>query len=103
MTDAGRPRAEPSPPEVERAHVFVSGRVQGVWFRDKCRTMARELGVAGFVRNCADGRVEAAFEGPPGAVARAIEWCRAGPPRAIVTGVQIRRERPTGASGFTIR
>ncbi|MGH8977887.1 MAG: acylphosphatase [Acidimicrobiia bacterium] len=71
-----------------RVRVVVTGRVQGVWFRDSCREQARALRVAGFVRNRGDGAVEAEFEGPPAAVARMVAWCREGPPRARVDGVE---------------
>jgi acylphosphatase len=87
----------------ERAHVWVSGRVQGVWFRDRCREAARAERVSGWVRNLVDGRVEAVFEGPASAVERMLAWCREGPPRAIVTDVEVRREQPIGESGFAIR
>ncbi|HEV2310469.1 MAG TPA: acylphosphatase, partial [Acidimicrobiia bacterium] len=52
-----------------RRHLWISGRVQGVFFRDRCRQEALHRGVDGFARNLADGRVEAVLEGPPDAVA----------------------------------
>jgi acylphosphatase len=61
---------------VVRYRVLVSGRVQGVFFRDSCRKMAEEYGVSGWVRNRPDGRVEAVFEGPEDAVGRLLEWAR---------------------------
>ena len=57
-----------------RRRVVVSGRVQGVWYRDTCRRVAVANGVAGWVRNLRDGRVEAAFEGPADAVERLVRW-----------------------------
>jgi acylphosphatase len=72
-----------------RRHVYLSGRVQGVFFRDTCARQAHIEGVTGWVRNRRDGRVEAAFEGEPDAVARMVEWCRRGPPHALVTGIEI--------------
>jgi acylphosphatase len=86
-----------------RTHVWISGRVQGVWFRDSCRRQARAEGIAGWVRNLVDGRVEAVFEGSLDAVDRMIAWCHEGPPRAQVTDVEVRREQPVGESGFALR
>ena len=73
-----------------------------MWFRDACRREADRLGVAGSVRNLADGRVEAVFEGEADAVDSMIAWCRQGPPRARVTDVTERDELPIGESGFEI-
>ena len=61
--------------EQTRAHVCVSGNVQGVFYRANTRDTARELGVDGWVRNLEDGRVEAVFEGPEPAVEELIDWC----------------------------
>jgi acylphosphatase len=83
--------------------VTVSGRVQGVWFRDSCRERARAEGVAGAVRNLADGRVEAVFEGPAGSVERMVAWCHDGPPRARVDRVEVVDEPPVGEAGFRVR
>ena len=89
--------------ERARCRVVVSGRVQGVWFRDACRREAEARGLAGWVRNRADGKVEAAFEGPPEAVEALVTWCATGPLRARVVRVEQFDEMPTGASGFAIR
>lgn len=70
-----------------RAHVFVSGRVQGVFFRQKTRQQARSLGVNGWVRNLDDGRVEVIFEGEESAVKALVEFCSKGPKGALVTNV----------------
>ncbi len=86
-----------------RAVVTVSGRVQGVGFRYACRHEAMAAGVSGWVRNRADGTVEAAFEGPAAAVARVIEWCDAGPSAARVRHVDVRDETPVGEEGFRVR
>lgn len=86
-----------------RRRVVVSGRVQGVWFRNACRREAQAVGLAGWVRNRPDGTVEAAFEGSPDAVAALVAWCRTGPPRARVTGIDEFEELPTEATGFVIR
>jgi len=69
------------------ARVFVSGRVQGVFFRYTCADEAREAGLRGTVRNLSDGRVEAVFQGPKLAVDRLIRWCHEGPPAAHVADV----------------
>jgi acylphosphatase len=96
---------DPAPPttEVVRYRVVVHGRVQGVWFRESCRRHAVELGLAGWVRNRADGTVEAAFEGPGDRVAMAVAWCRIGPPAAEVVGVDVTVDEPTGTPGFSVR
>jgi acylphosphatase len=85
---------------VRRVHVSVSGSVQGVFFRASCIERARELGVAGWVRNTLDGRVEAEFEGADAAVRAILAWCGEGPPLARVGSVEIRDEPPTGELGF---
>ena len=91
------------PGERVAVRVLVSGRVQGVWFRDSCRTEAAQRGGAGWGRNLADGRVEAGLEGPPAAVDRVVGWCREGPPRARVDGVEVLAEEATGIAGFRLR
>jgi acylphosphatase len=79
-----------------RAHVFISGMVQGVFFRSETIDEAKKLGVKGWVRNLPDGRVEAVFEGEEKSVKELIEFCRRGPPGARVTGVNIIWENYTG-------
>ena len=86
-----------------RAHVFVSGRVQGVWFRQSTAARAAEIGVAGWVRNLADGRVEAVFEGTPVAVNEAVAYARSGPEHARVDDVELTYEQPEGDLGFRVR
>ena len=86
-----------------RVRVFVEGRVQGVWFRDSTRVQALRLGVAGWVRNLPDGRVEAVYEGQQEAVEDMLAWTRHGPERALVRAVEIHDEQPTGQRGFSIR
>ncbi len=88
--------------QTTRRHVWVRGRVQQVWFRQTCRCRATERGVAGWVRNLADGRVEAVFEGTPAAVFEMVEWCRSGPRRAVVSDVQVIEEAPAGETGFHV-
>ncbi len=87
----------------ERAHVYVSGQVQGVAFRDSAQSQAEELGLNGWVRNLQDGRVEAVFEGESEAVRQMIEWCESGPSSADVDDVSVEQETPEGLSGFEIR
>jgi acylphosphatase len=86
-----------------RAHVFVSGRVQGVTYRATTRREAVERGVDGWVRNLADGRVEAVFEGPDDAVEGMLEYCHEGPTRARVNDVTVEHEPPEDIEGFEIR
>jgi acylphosphatase len=74
-----------------------------VWFRESCRQEAEARGVAGWVRNCPDGRVEAAFEGEPDAVEALVGWCSIGPTRARVVRVEVVDELPLGAARFTVR
>lgn len=81
----------------------MSGEVQGVFFRDTCRREAMARGVAGWVRNRSDGRVEAVLEGEPRAVEQVVAWTRTGPAHATVSDVQVIEEEPAGERGFTIR
>ena len=74
-----------------------------MYFRDTCRRIAAENRVSGWVRNRRDGTVEAAFEGPPDAVARLVEWARTGPPTALVDTVDTYDEDPQNLTGFEIR
>ena len=86
-----------------RAHVLISGRVQGVFFRDTSRQQARLLRLAGWVRNLPDGRVEAVFQGEAAAVQQMIDWSHQGPPRALVEEVEVSWEDPQSESGFYVR
>jgi len=81
---------------MKRAHLWVSGRVQGVYFRQSTETRARELGLVGWVRNLPDGRVEAIAEGPEDALEAWIAFCHVGPPAARVEHVEIQWEAPSG-------
>ncbi len=87
----------------ERAHVFVSGEVQGVSFRDATRSQAEQLGLSGWVRNTQDGQVEAVFEGEPDTVQQMIQWCESGPSSADVEDVSVENEQPESLSGFEVR
>ncbi len=71
----------------ERADVHITGRVQGVFFRDSTRQNAERLGLSGWVRNSPDGAVEAVFEGPSERVREMVRWCEGGPPDASVENV----------------
>ena len=75
--------------EKVRVHVLIEGRVQGVFFRATTRDEARARGLAGWVRNRADGRVEAVFEGDKAVVENMLAWCRKGPPYSYVDHVEI--------------
>jgi acylphosphatase len=86
-----------------RAHVFVSGTVQGVRYRASTREAAQERDVDGWVRNLDDGRVEGVFEGPEPAVEELIEWCHTGSRMASVDDVEVSYEQPSGESGFRVR
>ena len=86
-----------------RRHLWVSGRVQGVWFRGSCAEQAHALGVSGWARNLPDGRVEVVAEGDPEAVEQLVEWCHEGPAYAHVTGVENRTEAPEGLTAFIVR
>ena len=86
-----------------RYRVLVSGQVQGVSFRVACQRMAWRHGVAGWVRNLNDGRVEAVFEGPAGEVQRLLDWARRGPGMAVVADVAVQPEQPEGLGTFQIR
>jgi acylphosphatase len=89
--------------ERTRAHVHISGTVQGVFYRANTREQARDRGLDGWVQNLADGRVEAVFEGPESDVESMIEWCHEGSPAATVTNVEVDFEAPAGLDGFEIR
>ncbi|MEU7057035.1 acylphosphatase [Streptomyces sp. NPDC046197] len=83
-------------------HVHVSGRVQGVFYRDTCRRLAEERGVAGWVRNLRNGDVEAVFEGRPGDVDSMVRWAAEGPTTAKVVQCTAVTEEPEGWSGFRV-
>ena len=86
-----------------RAHVFVSGTVQGVHYRATTYDTATEAGVDGWVKNLSDGRVEAVFEGEKAAVESMVEWCHEGSPAATVEDVTVEYEALRGLDGFEIR
>ena len=87
-----------------RAHIVVNGDVQGVFFRQETKQQAEAHGVRGWVRNRDDGAVEAVFEGEEQDVKAVVEFCKLGPPRAMVTNVDVKREPYTGEfNDFKIR
>jgi acylphosphatase len=89
-------------PGVVRVRAVVSGRVQGVWYRESCRQQADRLGVSGWVANRPDGRVELEAEGPRPAVDALLTWARAGPQRAVVESVAVADLPPEGGRGFAV-
>ena len=99
MSEVGTPLGQ----ERVRAHVFVSGLVQGVFFRAETSRLARSKGLAGWVRNLPDGRVEAVVEGPRRAVESMLEWMRVGPRGAAVSSVEVSWEDPETERGFRVR
>ncbi|MFQ5563192.1 MAG: acylphosphatase [Parvularculaceae bacterium] len=82
----------------------ITGRVQGVWFRQWTCDAARAKGLKGWVRNASDGSVEAVFSGPEEAVGAMLALCRIGPPQARVVNIEARAtEAPSGLKGFEVR
>lgn len=88
---------------MKRAHVWISGRVQGVWFRATTREQAVRRNLAGWVRNLSDGRVEAVFEGPGQKVRDMIDWCHTGSRMAHVENVEVEWEEPENIEGFEVK
>jgi acylphosphatase len=87
-----------------RAHVFISGRVQGVFFRSETKYEAKKLGVTGWIRNTPDGKVEAVVEGDEKNVKEIIDFCKRGPPGARVTDTHVVWQDYTGEfKDFEIR
>lgn len=87
-----------------RVHVFIKGKVQGVYFRQNMRIVSKRHKVNGWVRNLKDGRVEAVLEGDEMSVSEVIEWCHAGPAEAKVEDVKLEYEPHTGEfDNFTVR
>lgn len=88
---------------MKRVRVTVSGRVQGVFFRDSVSREAGARGVRGWVRNCSGGTVQAVFEGSLGGVDALVEFCRQGPEQAVVEHVDVVGEEPEGLAAFEVR
>ncbi len=90
--------------EKKRVHVWISGRVQGVFFRAYTQDAARSHGVTGWVRNLPDGRVEAVFEGDDRAVDAMVQWCHRGSPLSRVDRVEAQEEPYQGEfADFNVR
>lgn len=87
---------------MKRVHVVVHGAVQGVFFRVETRDRARTLGIGGWVRNTADGSVEAVFEGEPDMVERMVWFVRSGPGSSEVARVDVDEEEPEDLRGFKV-
>ena len=85
---------------LKSVHVRISGRVQGVWFRGWTVEQANRLGLKGWVRNRADGTVEAVFQGHDAGVETMLKLCRQGPPSARVGGVTVEPSAPKDFDGF---
>ena len=79
-----------------RVHLFISGMVQGVFFRDSARQAAQSMEITGYVRNLRDGRVEVVAEGERDTVDKFVQWCDKGPPAAIVESVDVQNEQYQG-------
>lgn len=86
-----------------RKRVVLSGEVQGVNFRESCRSVAAENGLGGWVRNLRDGRVEAVFEGPADKVDRVVAWAHEGPRAATITEIAVHQEHPEGLTRFVVK
>ena len=83
-------------PTKARAHAYISGRVQGVFFRNSVADLAERIGVVGWVRNLSDGRVEAIIEGEGINVEKVVEFCKRGPPAAYVLNLDVEWEEWRG-------
>ncbi len=78
--------------EYLRLHIFISGKVQGVYFRQNTAAQAQELNISGWIRNLKDGRVESICEGEKSSVNKLLDWCYSGPKNAIVSNIEIVNE-----------
>jgi acylphosphatase len=87
---------------IRTVQVLISGQVQGVWYRAWTEETARDLGLAGWVRNRRDGNVDAVFSGPPDAVATMVARCAEGPPKARVAAVEVVAENLSAPEGFSV-
>jgi acylphosphatase len=90
--------------EEARAHLYIDGRVQGVFYRAFIRELAYNLGLKGWVKNLRDGRVEAVFEGEKALIDKAVKECYVGPPGARVADIDVKWETFIGdQKGFSVR
>lgn len=85
-----------------RMHVYVTGEVQGVFYRESTRSEAGRLGLGGWVKNLSDGRVEAVFEGRRSAVREILDWCENGPKHATVESVDATEEPVLDETRFEV-
>ena len=88
---------------MKRVHLFISGQVQGVFFRACTKVKAEELSLCGWVKNLEDGRVEAVFEGEPEMIKQMLNWCDQGSPASQVDKVERLEEEPEGLERFEIK
>ena len=98
-----QPRPYLIPMEKIRCEIYVTGRVQGVWFRKSACAEAVRLSISGFAQNLADGGVRIEAEGSAEDVVRFVAWCRKGPPMAEVERVEVREAAPVGHRSFIVR
>ena len=89
--------------QIISAHLFISGRVQGVGYRASAADMAHLLKLGGWVRNLHDGRVEALFEGDRAVVEEMIRWCRQGSPAAVVEAIAVQYGKVEGLKSFEVK
>jgi len=87
---------------MKRVHVFVSGRVQGVFFRSNTFKRAKELGLSGWVRNTSDDKVEAVFEGDKNKINKILDFLRSNPGSSKVDHIDIREEKPENLKDFKV-
>ncbi|WP_084669190.1 acylphosphatase [Spirulina major] len=92
-----------SQPSVVHAHVWISGKVQGVGYRFATVARAQQAGIRGWVRNLDDRRVEAIFEGPKVRVEKMVDWCHSGSDAAIVQRVEVEYRAVQGFKTFEVR
>ncbi len=88
---------------IEHHRIIIAGKVQGVFYRASARNKARELGIKGFTRNEPDGTVYIEAEGEKNTLNQFMDWCKKGPEKALVTGIQVTEDVPQGYSNFEIR
>ncbi len=87
-----------------RARIIVTGLVQGVYYRADTQREAARMGLTGWVRNRRDGSVEIVAEGKKGDIEKLVQWCRLGPPGAVVDNVEVEWSEPAGGfDKFSIR
>jgi acylphosphatase len=87
---------------MKTVHILISGRVQGVFFRESSRKLAEELHITGWIRNTPDEKVEALVTGEAGPVQRFVDWCRSGPEKARVEEIQVSGREETSFEKFEV-